>query len=899
MGITIGQRLGAYEITALLGKGGMGEVYRARDTKLKRDVAIKSLPEEFSRDADRVRRFQREAEVLASLNHPNIAAIYDLHHVNDSRYLVLELVEGETLADRVKRGALPVEEALEIAKNICEALEAAHERGIVHRDLKPANVKLTPDGKVKVLDFGLAKAMQTPLEDSTVSNSPTILNGTIGGMILGTAAYMSPEQAKGRATDPRSDIFSVGCIVYEMLAGRQAFHGDDVSDVLASVLKSEPDFSLIPRDLNPRIYELLRRCFEKNPKRRWQAAGDLRVELEIITAAPRGGATLTSPIAQPGWRRAIPVAVASVLIGVAGFAGWSLKPSPPPLVARFQLVLPQDQAFSGAAMQLVAISPDGTRVVYAANNQFFLRQMAEMEARPVPGLTAAFNPFFSPDGQWIGFFSDREQALKKIAVTGGAAITICKTSRLSGVRWDGNRIVFGDLSKGIMQVFADGGEPEVLVSIKPEEGTAFSPQILDSGKAVLFTMVPPGSTLEQAQIVVQSLVSGERKVVLRSGSDARYVPSGHLLYAVGGNILAVPFDLKAMEVKGTSVPIIEGVMRSLPGGTGATHFSISDNGSLVYIPRGTASGRSQTVIAFTDRSGKSQTLPLPPASYEDPRISPDGKQLAVVTDNGNEEIVWIYQLSSGSTPRRLTFGGNNRMPVWSPDGRYVFFRSDRDGSVGIFRQPADGTGTAERLTKAERADERHVPSLVHPSGKILAFEVRYRAGGNSDIWLLPLDGDRTPRPFLEQPLFQAHAVFSPDGRWLAYMSNELENGISQIFVQPYPSTGAKYQITTDGGGEPLWSPDGKQLFYYGGNARLMSVQIQTEPKFSFGKPSPLAMTGVLQEIANPRNYDITPDGKQFVVVLAASPNENNQPSTRLINVVLNWVEELKQRVPVR
>src|SRR5262252_1339023 len=464
MPLTIGTRLGSYEIVALLGKGGMGEVYRARDLKLKREVAIKILPEEFSSDPERVVRFQREAEALALLNHPNIGAIYDIQEANESRFLVLELVEGETLADRVRRGPIPVEEALKIAQLIAEALEAAHEKGIVHRDLKPANVKLTPDDKVKVLDFGLAKAMESTTASATLSNSPTLsLAATQAGVILGTAAYMSPEQAKGFNADPRSDVFAFGCVLFEMLTGKQLFQGETIHEILGAVLVSQPDFSALPANLNPKIADVLRRCLHKNPKRRWQAMGDLRLELEIIASSPRAAAAPAAPVEhrRPLWKRAIPVLVTAIVFtAFTAIVTWNLKQGNRPVVMRFTLVLPEDQQITNNRRTVVALSPDGTRLVYLANQQLFLRSMAETDTRPIAQANDT-GPFFSPDGEWIGFFSFQDSMLKKIAVNGGAALTLCKVSggQLYGASWDGDVNVFGQIDKGIMKVSDKGGEP--------------------------------------------------------------------------------------------------------------------------------------------------------------------------------------------------------------------------------------------------------------------------------------------------------------------------------------------------------------------------------------------------------------------------------------------------------
>jgi hypothetical protein len=741
--------------------------------------------------------------------------------------------------------------------------------------------------------------------NTNLSNSPTLsVAATQVGVILGTAAYMSPEQAKGAEADARSDVFSFGCVLYEMLTGRQAFHGESVSEILAAVLVKDVDLDGLPRDLNARITDLLRRCLQKNPKRRWQAIGDLRAELETIAAAPRSAATPASPITYSGplWRRVLPVAVAIVLIIIAGFVGWRLKPSAsaPALITRFPLILPEDQAFLRAPSHLIAISPDGTKLVYAASGQLFLREMSQMQAKPIPGAadTDPVRPFFSPDSQWVGFYSFRDSALKKVAIAGGAAITICKTNAPTKAYWNGNQIVFYELGKGILRVSVDGGQPETLVSIKREEGSAYYPQILDAGRAVLFTLAPPGAQprWEEAQIVVQSLASGERKVIVRGGSDGRYVSSGHVIYAVAGTVFALPFDLKNLEPKGSAVPVLEGIMRA-PSQSGVAHLSVSDNGTLVYVPGDALETLPRRTLAFADHSGKMEMLPLPPAGYTSPRISPDGKQIAVTIFDGNETYVSVYALSGGTTLRRLTFGGENHFAVWSPDGKYLFFRSNRDGKEGIFRQLADGTGTAERLSTAEEGTTNQAPTSVDPSGRTLVFvDVRR---GNGHLFTLPLEGERKPKPFVEVPRSsQTQGVFSPDGRWVAYMSNELQT-LGQIFVQTYP-TGTKYQITTDGGYAPIWSPDGKQLFYYSANNKLFAVDIRTRPAFSFGRPSPLPIVGMVSEGPGPaRNYDVTPDGKRFLVILQGSQREVNSRSPIQINVVLNWLEELKQHVPVK
>ena len=525
--------------------------------------------------------------------------------------------------------------------------------------------------------------------------------------------------------------------------------------------------------------------------------------------------------------------------------------------------------------------------------------MAEMEARPIPGADGdVADPFFSPDGQSIGFWSATDTAIKKIAISGGAPVTICKADIPFGASWDDDHIVFAESGKGIMRVSANGGEPEVLVSVNASELT-HGPQILDHGKAVLFTVTTVQNQTDrwdQAQIVVQPLPSGPRKVLVRGGSDARYVPTGHIIYALSGNVLALPFDLKKLDAKGGSVPVIEGVMRASGAATGSAQLAVSENGTLVYVP-GSSQPASQRTLALVDRSGKVQPLPLPPAPYDHPRISPDGKRIVVSTADDKDDIVWVYELSGGTTLRRLTFGGRNGDPVWSRDGRSVIFTSDREGDKALFRQPADGNGSAERLTKADPGVSHYADS-VDPSGKMLGF---FAAGNNGvgGIWMLPLEGDRKPQPFIAMPnSLQLQASFSPDGRWVAYMSTETGSTNPQVYVQPYPATGAKYQITTKGGAAPLWSPDGKQIFYWW-SGKIFAIDVRTEPAFSFGQPSPLPFPQVAQTAPGLRNFDITPDGRQFLIIPFGNSAAGPTPAPAQINVVLNWFEELKQRAPVQ
>jgi len=912
-----GTRLGPYEILFALGAGGMGEVYRARDTKLDRDVAIKVLPPIFVSDPERVARFQREAKTLAALNHPNIAAIYGLDESDGTAALILELVEGPTLADRIVQGPIPLDEVMPIARQIAEALAGAHEHGIIHRDLKPANIKLRPDGTVKVLDFGLAKAMQA--SDSGLqtrgglTQSPTITTPamTAAGMILGTAAYMSPEQAKGKPADKRSDIWAFGCVLYEMLTGTRAFSGDDAPDTITAVIRGEPGWQALPDDVPAHIRLLLRRCLEKDRSKR---IADISVARFLITEPVGDGPHVFPPVQttmvaprRGSRRRAISLGFAAiVLTGMTAAVMWNMRPQTVAPIVRFPIVLPQRQQFAQRS-KVFAVSPDGSRIAYvAAGGQLFLRSMDDMDARPIPGTDLdSFGPFFSPDGQWIGFFSFQDRTLKKVAISGGPPVTICPSDPPFGVTWDGDWIVYADQgAKGILRVSPNGGEPEVLAAVKAGEVFA-APQMINDGRALLFTVAPALAVdrWDRGEIVVQSVGSSERTVILRGGSEGRYVPTGHLVYMVGGTLMAVPFDVKTLHFRGGSVPIVEEIRRftsnaSSPGSS----VAFSSGGMFAYIP-GSFDGPGLLTVALASRDGKLQRLDLPAQPYNFPRISPDGKQLAVQSNDGSEAFILIYNLKGGEPARRLTFGGQNLNPLWTPDGRRITFQSNREGDRSIFWQLADGTGTAERLSKPDALQE-HRPEAWSPDGKTLAVSVIAPTGNR--IFTLAADGTRAMTPFSTAALSARFAAFSPDGKWIAYASTELGKG-EEVFVQPFPPTGSKYQISTGGGRAPLWSADGKQLYYHGNGAggsanlgqRLFAVDVRTQPTFAVERSVTLPIEVNAGNSTLARNYDIMPDGKQFVVTTPASvAADSNRSSTQQINVVLNWFEELKRLVPV-
>ena len=900
-----GQTIGQYEVQRLLGAGGMGEVYLARDKRLGRSVAIKILPAFFAQDRERIARFEREARVLASLNHTNIATLFGLEQSDGKQLLVMELVEGDTLAERIARGPIPVEDALKLARQIVDALEAAHEKGIVHRDLKPANVKIAPDGKVKVLDFGLAKALTGASPQADLLSSPTIsvAAATYAGAVMGTAPYMSPEQAKGQETDRRTDVFAFGCVLFEMLTGRRTFHGDSVTEAIASVLAREPEMSALPANISPKLLELLRRCLEKDPKRRWQAIGDVRVELDTILADPHGKTLPAAAAARlPLWQRALPAVIAGVVMAAIGAtAAWTLRPAPVAGgITRFSYALPKDQNFTRTGRHVVAIAPDGTNVVYVANNQLYLKPMAGMDAKPIPGTLQDVNtPFFSPDGRWVAFCAVPEGKLKKIALTGGASVTLADIDNPYGAHWYADdQILVGQGPKGIVRISANGGKPETLIEVKANE-FAQTPQMLPGGTHILFTLATgtDDDRWDKAQIVVQSVASKERRVLIDGGSDARYVPTGHIVYALGATMFAVPVDVKTLQLTGGPVPIAEGLSRSAAVNTAATFFSFSATGSLVSIPGGLTGGVQALALALVNRAGEKKLLGLPAQPYYQPRVSPDGKQVAVeVNDGGREMNIWVYELAGATAMRRLTFGGRNRSPVWTRDGQRIVFRSDRGGDWSLYWQRADGSGAAERLTTTDR-NSGDTPEASSPDGNTLTF---FRGVATGGVWALSPTGDRKPKVLVDTPLNKTAAlnsVFSPDGRWFAYESGESSR--SEVYVQPFPPTGAKYQVTTSGSTNPLWSPDGKQLFVVDNNGsrfNLDTFDIRTQPSFAVGNRAPLPIDG-FQQRGGTRAYDITPDGEQFLVMIPPSETASGARASLQINVTLNWFQDLKQRVP--
>ena len=870
MPLNVGSRIAHYDVTALIGEGGMGQVYKATDTKLNRQVALKILPEAFAEDPDRLARFQREAQVLASLNHPGIAAIYGIEEQDGTRALVLELVEGPTLAERISKGPIPLDEALPIAKQIAEALEAAHEAGVIHRDLKPANIKVRDDGTVKVLDFGLAKALD-PSPTGDPSQSPTLTAAaTQMGVIMGTAAYMSPEQAKGKTVDRRSDVWAFGAVLYEMLSGRRAFAGDDVSDTLALVLKFEPEWNALPPDTPPRICRLLQACSQKEPSQRIQAIGDVRLAMAgafETTARPSSEPALTE---KTGWRLVLPLALVSLGIGAiaAGVTVRSLMRPEPPRVVRFT-VSPSQMAPLGIAGRSpdVAVSPSGEHVVYVGGgvggNGFLVRPLDQLVAETLVATGEDLNsPFFSPDGASVGFYNNTTQPeLQRVAVHGGPVSTICELrGQMAGASWgDDGTIIFGTVesSSGLWRVAAVGGEPEQITTPDPEQGEVDHvwPEMLPGSAAVLFT-IQRGS-IDDSRIAVLSLETGEQKV-LGAGSFPRYSPTGHLVYGVQGNLWAVAFDPDRLETRGDPLPVLEGVMMK---DSGAANFGLSDDGSLVYIPGSAARARRRLV--WVDREGQEELLQAPPAPYESPRISPDGRYVAVeVREPGNTDIT-IYDLER-ETPIRLTFDpGADGWPLWSPDGQRIFFSSDRDGGLAnIYAVTVSGAGQPVRVTTSETHDLRPESWSGDGQSLVILADDGIRLPG---LQVVSLDGESRPEGLIETDFVEGRAEISPDGRWMAYQSSD--SGEFEVFVRPFPNIDDdRWQISRDGAQEPVWAPDGRELFFRPLSGEMAVVAVDTDPVFRPGNTellfqAPYRSTG--RDRARP--WDLAADGRFLMI----------------------------------
>jgi Tol biopolymer transport system component len=888
-----GRRLGGFEVVALLGAGGMGEVYQARDARLGRDVALKILPEPLRGNAQWLARFESEARILASLSAPGIAAIHGLEESEGIRFLVLELIPGETLGERLKRGPLPVRDALEACRQIALALEAAHERGIVHRDLKCANVKLTPGGAVKLLDFGIAKALpgDDTLSDPEGVTSPHDI--TEDGDVVGTAAYMSPEQTRGQPVDTRTDIWSFGCVLYETLTGTPAFGRKTRSDTLVAVLKGEPDWRALPRETPRAARRLLRRCLQHDKSRRLQHIADARLELEEALLEPAAGWLRTLGARLAGfplrsWAALVALAAAGVVVGVASTRQAPLATRSGRPQARLQIKLPSSLHFSDlvAGKTTLALSPDGRRLVFAAGptggRRLYSRPIEALEVRPIPGTEGGDNPFFSPDGEWIGF--DVDGKLKKVRVEGGQPLELCRVEGLRGASWgpDGTIVFAASAYSGLWTVSAGGGTPRALTTLVQNiESSHRYPRLLPGGKAALFSIMTPNMREEERRIAVVSLETGRSRTLFQGGSCPIYLDSGHLLYGRGGSLIAVRFDLRRLEVVGEHVPVMEDVLMWAKT-AGAVYADVSANGTLVFVPD-VWSRNANSTLAWIDRRGQVTPIALPAGPYAEPALSPDGQRVAL-TLRGPTDDIYVFDLER-HTRSRLTLEGDNGSPVWSPDGRYVAFWSTRNGPRNVFRVASDGSGSTEQLTRS--ANNENMVSYA-PDGAAVFF-TEQTADTASDLWTLPLEGDRQPRPLLATPAIELFPALSPDGHWLAYTSTESQS--DEVYVRPYQGPGRKYTVSHAGGSQPVWSKSGRELFYRSGNT-VMAVDVATGPRFASSAPkalftSPSDLGGV------EATYDVAPDARRFLVLV----DEDRDAVLPQIVLVPDWFQELRAKLP--
>jgi Tol biopolymer transport system component/predicted Ser/Thr protein kinase len=875
--LTTGTQIGPYKIEAALGAGGMGEVYRAVDTRLKRTVAIKVAKENFGE------RFEREARAIAALNHPNICTLYDV----GPNYLVMELIEGPTLAERIQQGPVPLEEALGIAKQIADALEAAHEKGVVHRDLKPGNIKIKPDGIVKVLDFGLATQIVAREGEETTETM------TAPGTILGTVAYMSPEQAQGKPVDKRADIWAFGAVLYEMLTGHRTFQGETVSDTLAAVLTKEPEWERVPA----KVQRLLKRCLEKDPQKRLRDISGVGLLLED---EPQGMALRHSGVP---WALAAALGLALIVLGVVHWR--DTRPADRPLM-RFSADL-GPEAVEGLNIT-AAISPDGTRLAFVARGpggkqQLATRLLDQANLTLLSGTENAAAPFFSPDGQWIGFFADGK--MKKISVQGGAAVTVCDAQNARGASWgeDGSIIVaLTPTGGGLSRVPAAGGTPQAIT--KPaDKGEARHrwPQILPGGQAVLFTGNTVIGIYEDASIEILSLKTGQWKAVQHGGYFGRYLPTsngaGHLVYVHQGTLFAVGFDLDRLEVRGTPAPLLEDVAGN--AATGGGQFDVARNGTLVYLSR--RSSIASWPVAWIDGTGKARPLLAAPGQYYMPRLSPDGERLALSVGPFGSGDIQVYDWQH-DTMTHLTFAQRNVYPVWTPDGKHIAFQLQSPVGISIRWIRADGAGEAQLLLESKDA---LLPSSFSPDGKRLAFS-ESSVDTSFDLWTLPLDVSDPDHPkpgkpelFLRTPFDEREPALSPDGRWIAHTSNE--SGRYEVYVRPFrggaPSGSGKWQISTAGGRYPIWSRNGRELFYETLDNRIMVLTYTAKAdSFAAEKLRPWSNTQILEPNIAAWNLDLAPDGKRFAV-FPRPESTGEQKGSVHVTVLLNFFDELRRRVP--
>ncbi len=887
-----GDSFAHYQTLSPIGAGAMGEVFRARDTRLDREVAVKVLPAELADDPERLARFRREAKTLAALNHRNIAAIHGLEEDRGRLYLVMELAQGETLEARIARGSMAPEEALKVAIQMASGLEEAHAKGVVHRDLKPANVKLGPEGEVKILDFGLARAYLGEEESAEDPGSmPTMTAAmTREGVILGTAAYMSPEQARGYPVDERTDIWAFGVVLFELLAGRRLFAGETATDILAMVLRNDPDWEALPPDLTPSLRRLMQRCLQKDKRQRLHHIADARIVMEEILRdgtslhAATGDPGLTAPARTRSSRLGWMAAGAMALVAAAlGWLAMSSEPTPPAAAMQFDMQMPADTYIYSGRLPL-AFRPDGTGFVVSlkmdGGTQLFLRPLDGLELEAIPGTRDADSPFFSPDGRWLGF--QRNGKLFKVALDGGTPTELCPTPWGGGTWTRDDQIVFThSYSTGLYTVSAAGGEPRQLTTPDPSHNELghWWPQVLPDDDWVVFTGY--STPIRNSRILAYSRKSGEIRLLIEGGSFGRWVPTGHLVFVREGKLLAAPFDRDGMAVTGPEQPVLDDVFLEMSDGFSPLDFS--PDGTLVFVPASVMQQPRQLV--WYDRQGRMTPLDLPPRLYSSPMLSPDGRRIAVTITESDNSDVWILDLVRG-TSSRFTFSPTSDLrPIWTPDGSTVIYNGE-EPQYTIYARPADGSQDTRLLLKEA---EDTIPSAVSPDGKWLVY-TRSQVQTDSDLWLYPLDEEGEPRLLLQTEFTEVEGAVSPDGRWLAYNSNE--SGRPQVYVMPFPRGGARIQVSIDGGQAPIWSPDGRWLYFLGGS-EIMAASVgdgeAAESGLMIGRPE-LVFGGLdLSSEGYGSVPSLDPSGERFL--LAHTPEESKP---RTLRVVVNWFSKLQE-----
>ncbi len=877
MTLAVGTRLEHYEIVSAIGAGGMGEVYRAHDTKLRRDVAVKLLPEVFATDPDRLLRFQREAHLLASLNHPNIAQIFGIVESDRTRCIVMELVEGETLQVRLQRGPLPLSEAFLVAKQVAEALEAAHDRGIAHRDLKPGNIMLTPGGSVKVLDLGLAKSMDSQASDADLSNSPTILSAqTQPNVLMGTAAYMSPEQVRGRAGDERSDIWAFGCVLYEIFTGKPAFTGETLTDLISGIIRIEPDWNALPANTPPGLQSVVKRCLDKDRRRRFHAIGDVRIALEEGQNVPAA-----VPVARLKTRERISWGIAAMVLAAIGvlLGATFLVPRPAELLAsRFLIEFPPEAPLGGAlADPFPSVSPDGRYVAFrsaasanTASWRLWLRPVGSLNAQPIAGSEGiASFPFWSADSRFIGFFAGGK--LKKVAIVGGPPQILCDATGGAGT-WNQDDIILFEHQGALHRVAAAGG---VSTAIRmpdkaKNEGGYRLPSFLPDGRHFVYVAV--SSEQGRTEVRTGSLDSNDDKSLFPGNSRVLYASPGYLLFVRDGTLMAQPFDASSLSLSGDVFPIAERI--AFNPGSGFAAFGVSNNGTLVYR---VTSGSTTTELIWFDRSGKKLDVVKATGSFVGPNLSPDQNRVAVQTTNSPD--IWLIDLLRGTNSRFTFDAADDIRPVFSGDGKQILFVSNRGGTGDLYAKSADGVGAEQLvLKKAEGVSDWSA------DGKLVLYAITPPNSSGFDIWALPMTGDRKPIPVLNSQFSEMRAKFSTDGRWMAYTSDE--SGRDEIYVQSFPPSGGKWQVSVDGGEYAYWRRDGRELIFGTIDGKMMAADVKLGTTFEVGVPRQLFQLPGRQ--AGER-FAITADAQRFLVPLV--PQSLDRPT---LTTVLNWTADIKK-----